>query len=239
VESSSDEIELLDQLPPRPSQQMTRAMYAQQMQQFASEVAHLENPKIHPIGLRLPFEAQHLDMVQRDLREEVLRMREQAQSDSSDPEDEAIVIEPEPAKAEDDRTYFFKLPDGSEVEKILRNGQTFGDLMRTFPEEFRHYSIVIGSTMPVQLDLMGEMYEDYTTFTMIEGPKMRKLTFAFPNGERKKVMVDVTKTFRDAAAMVGVHSGRLMFDGDYLSFDQIIGENKEIEDGDQIDVKNV
>jgi hypothetical protein len=155
-----------------------------------------------------------------------------------------LTVAPPPQKEDDDRTIIFELPDGSEKETVLKAGQTFQELVCELPFELRNAPMFVDGVPLVSLDVAGELLVDYSRVSVRKPTKgdecvlKRKLSFVFPNGERKKLKVAVETTFREVLEKLNCPAGKLVFDGDPINLLQKIKDNHDIEDGDQIDVKD-
>jgi hypothetical protein len=149
------------------------------------------------------------------------------------------ITAPEP-KADGDLTVIFELPDGTETERVLRDGQPFGELLADLPKEWRTGVMTVDGVLLTSVGLANDLIADYSRVKIEPGPSQkgtRKLSFAMPGGEKRKLRVEEDSTFGDVLLKLELPDARLFFDGYALNPRQTIRDNDDIEDGDQIDVK--
>jgi hypothetical protein len=168
--------------------------------------------------------------------------RELAALGIDDDSDEPVPIAVSPArpKRANDRTIIFELPDDTEIETVLREGQSFAQLIEELPIEYRLSSMSVDGIPLSSLDIAGDLMVDYSRVTVekrVKPDSMKKLSFALPNGEKKKLRVDSSTTFQEVLKKLGCPQAQLSFDGYQIDVVQRIQDNHDIEDGDQIDVK--
>jgi hypothetical protein len=162
---------------------------------------------------------------------------DEAESDGSNPI--IAITAPEP-KADGDLTVIFELPDGTEIERVLHDGQPFADLLANLPQEWRTGVMTIDGVLLTAAELANDLIVDYSRVKIQPGRSLKgtmKLSFALPGGEKRKLRVDKDSTFGEVLIKLELPTAKLSFDGYALNPRQRIMDNTDIEDGDQIDVK--
>lgn len=161
-------------------------------------------------------------------------------------EDDVVVYTPKvfpgEQKQEGDFTLVFETADGTEFERILRKNGSFVGVMRTLPSELQQCRVSIDGVVMDPDSVIADILGDYMKIRLEpmkeeDTAGFKKLSFAMPNGEKKKLLVDEQSTFGEVLVKLECPNARLFFDGYAINPAQKVCDNDEIEDGEQIDVK--
>ncbi|KAH0798561.1 uncharacterized protein GO595_008426 [Histomonas meleagridis] len=171
------------------------------------------------------------------LKNDIAQLLKETNSDSD------VEIDSSFEKKEGDKMLFFKCESrGFNTQCILHSGEKFIDLFKkVIPEEYQEdYNVVIDGTEYNPANVLEEIIDDYSQVYLVMDKKSskgyRKLSFLLPKGDRKKLSIDPTTTFKEVLTKLGYPNAKAYFDGEPLDVEQRICDNDEIEDEYQIDV---
>lgn len=133
-------------------------------------------------------------------------------------------------------------------KKPYKPDESFRDVFDKLPHEYQFYTVEIDG-FPWPPDQVSQpLVRDHEVIKLIppkptsandEGGNdsgKKRLSVMMPTGDKKRVAVDPNTTFAELLEKLGNPGRFLEFDGERLNLKQKIGDNDEIEDGDQIDV---
>lgn len=238
--------------PPRSTNMRTRASRSQ------SEVVQklqLEAPplKVNPIDVSSESDGER-SMPERNPEVDLMRWTRariaselEAMKRACTAEDDIVIVPSRGVgdmeqKQDGDFTLVFETPDGTEYERVLKKNGIFVNVMKTLPPELQQCRISIDGVVMDAEDVIADILGDYMKIKLepLQVPStegFKKLSFALPNGEKKKLLVDEQWTFGEVLVKLACPNARLYFDGYAIDPSQKVGDNDEIEDGEQIDVR--
>ena len=165
------------------------------------------------------------------------------QKDNDSDDDISVYEMPSHSKNDDDITLIFKYdPDNFETEINLSKGKSLTEVFDNLPPQYQNFDVEIDGLHYQPQEVYTEILNDYSIINLVPrraqeaDQNLKKLAFLFPNGSKKKIAIDKTKTFLQVLQTLQVPNAKLMFDGESIQLSQRICDNDELEDGDQIDV---
>lgn len=165
------------------------------------------------------------------------------QKDNDSDDDISVYEMPNHSKNDGDITLIFKYdPDNFETEINLSKGKALTEVFDNLPPQYQNFDVEIDGLHYQPQEVYTVILNDYCTINLVPrraqeaDQNLKKLAFLFPNGSKKKIAIDKTKTFFQVLQTLQVPKAKLMFDGETIQLSQRICDNDELEDGDQIDV---
>ena len=133
--------------------------------------------------------------------------------------------------------------DHKEWKMTLKENESVADILEKLPEDYRKRQIIYNdrtwppnALIPEVLEPMSVIYFE-SQGNKDDDSNTIKLTFMLPNGEKKKLKLNLDMTFMDVLKNLEFPKAKLYFDGDEVQLNKRIADNKDIQDCDQLDVK--
>lgn len=192
------------------------------------------------------IESQSISFVTDHLRAELEQLKREREEPAYKPKRVPIVEEIHDQLQPGAKTIIFRCDEDDFHERyVLSPGMEFQQLFNLIPDKYFGYDIILDGLKIPKDEVLVEIIEDFSEVVLkkpteklpdksLSGKK--KLAFVLPDGEKKKVALDPKMTFADALIKLELPKARLMFDGETINLNQRIIDNRDIEDGDQLDV---
>ena len=192
------------------------------------------------------FEKQ-TDFMVKNLNSQIEKMKNEIQSiliDNEEEDSDSVVISQSEKKGNGDKVLWFVDEESSfRIQLILHEDEDFINVFKKLPEKYQEgYLFVVDGIEYEPENLLSLLLDDYSQIIIREKQKdinenEMRLAFLLPNGEKKRISTDKTRTFGEVLEKLGYPNSKAYFDGEQLSLTQRICDNDEIEDEFQIDVK--